>query len=136
MSRDHHRPFRNLRLPRAPAGLRERTLIAARATAGAGEPADTGHRSGRRLTDLLWESRPLRLAWALALVALIGVDLYLGREPAGAPEDRAASASRAPAGSEPRTLLASRGEVLEILLGREPDRRDEPPTTHRPRRTS
>lgn len=141
--RDRHRPFRDLRPPAAPAGLRERTLAGARAAAeAAGRAAPAGEdRPGRRgLADLLWESRPLRLAWAVALVGLIGVNLYLDRAPARTQEPRTAATSQRPAeaGSRPnpRTLLASRGEVLVALLGEEPVRRDDPPTTHRPRSTS
>lgn len=146
MSRDGHGLFENLRPPAAPAGLRERALARARAAADAAAPGPLGGedppvRPGwRSLTDLLWESRPLRLAWAAALVALVAVNLYLDRAPARAPEVRAAATSHRPAedGPEPvpRTLLASRGEVLEALLGDRPARRADPSTTHRPRSTS
>jgi len=140
--RDRHRPFRDLRPPAAPAGLRERALARARAAAEAGAPAaldgkDRTDRPGRRgLTDRLWESRPLRMAWAAALVALVAVNLYLDRAATRAPEVRTAATSHRPAEEGPRTLLASRREVLEALLGDRPARRAEAPATHRPRSTS
>lgn len=144
MSRDHRRPFRHLRPPAAPAGLRERILTAARLAAEAAaereDPEETAAGGSRGLTDLLWESRPLRLAWATALAALLGINLYLDRAPSRAPEVRTAATSHRPAEAasrpEPRTLLASRGEVLVALLGEEPVRRSDPPTTHRPRSSS
>lgn len=147
MSRDRHRSFLALRPPHAPSALRERTLARARAEArsAAADPAarSGAHRAERRpLTDLLWESQPLRLAWAVALVTLIGVNLSLARRPAGPPPERATAATRAPAAGttrsdgEPRTLLTVRGEVFGALLGEEPGPGDEPPPTHRPRRTS
>lgn len=137
-------PFGDLRPPGAPAGLRRRTLTeaGAAARASAGQAARPG-RPG--LTDLLWQSRPVRLAWALSLAALVGLNLYLdradrarARPPVGGTVTARSSAAPAtdPAGAEPRTLLASRGEVLEALLGTELERRDEPPSNRRPRRTS
>lgn len=147
MSRDRHRPFPALRPPRPPDALRERTLTRARAEAraAASDPAARAgaHQAERRpLTDLLWESRLLRLAWAVALVTLIGVNLSLARRPAGPPPEGATAATRAPAAGaarsdgEPRTLLTARKEVLGALLGEDPGPEDEPPPTRRPRRTS
>lgn len=147
MKRDRHRPFLALRLPHPPDALRERTLTRARAEAraAAADPAARpgAHRAGRRpLTDLLWESRPLRLAWAVTLVTLIGVNVSLARRPAGPPPEGAIPATRGPAGGtarsdgELRTLLTARGEVFGALLGEDPGPADEPPPTQRPRRTS
>jgi hypothetical protein len=143
--RDRRRPFRHLRPPAAPSGLRERTLAGARAAAEAAGPLRLageerpGRPGWRSLTDLLWESRPLRLAWAVALVCLIGVNLYLDRAPARAPDVRAAATSQRPAEVGPRTglrtLLASREGVFEALLG-QPARRADPSTATRPRSTS
>lgn len=141
MNEDRHRPLFGLRPPGAPPGLRRRAVDVARAagvedlaTGGAPAPAPS-------LTDRLWESRPLRLAWAAVFAALIGVNLYLDR---GAirptPADRVASADRpstpdrrAPA--EPRTLLAARVEVFQALLGEPVERAGDRPSTREPRRT-
>lgn len=134
-------PFGDLRPPGAPAGLRRRTLAeaGAAARASAGEAARPG-RPG--LTDLLWESRPVRLAWALSLAALVGANLYLDHDPGRASQEpgtgmtSSAAPGTAPGETGNRTLIAARGHVLQALLGTEPDRPKESSTTHRPRRSS
>ncbi|HQT94129.1 MAG: hypothetical protein B7X11_00200 [Acidobacteria bacterium 37-65-4] len=65
--------------PEPPRGLRGLTLAGA-AAAGAREPAVDAWRR-------LWESRPLRLAWAVAVLVLVGANLAL----------RAGSRARPPA---------------------------------------
>ncbi|MGD2115152.1 MAG: hypothetical protein PVG07_08865 [Acidobacteriota bacterium] len=112
MSRTRRRPFRGLRPPGAPAELRRRTLDAARAAPA--DPVGPPEPHPRVVTDRLWESRPLRLAWALLVVALLGVNLLLDASPA----ELARPGEGASAGhGEPRTLLESRDAVLRALLG-------------------
>ncbi len=61
--------FTGLRKPTAPLALRERVLDAALRV----EPLPP-----RSLEDRLFFSRPLRLAWAAAVVGLLAVNLQLG----------------------------------------------------------
>jgi hypothetical protein len=57
-------PFAGLAPPPAPSDLRERVLAASRAALIAGPPRPDRWR-------LVWESRPLRLAWAASLLLLL-----------------------------------------------------------------
>lgn len=114
-------PFHDLRPPRAPAALRRRTLQAALRTAP--DASGSGPRRNRpRLADRLWTSRPLRLAWALLMLVLVGANLTLERWVLDADRGgRAAQAShrtaRVQEGAEgAQTLLGSRETVLRALL--------------------
>lgn len=77
MSRPTPPSFDGLRVPEPPAGLRERVLDRARAEFAHSVPRDPWSR--------VWSSRPLRLAWAAMVVALLVANLvvYLpaGRTP-------------------------------------------------------
>ena len=64
-SHDDSEVLSGLHRPTVPVGLKERALAAARAAAAT--PA-------RTLADRLWESRPLRLAWAMAVLVLLVAD--------------------------------------------------------------
>lgn len=121
-------PFHDLRPPRAPVALRRRTLEAARRAvpeASGGVPRSS--RPG--FADRLWTSRPLRLAWALLMLGLLGANLTLERwvldpERGGRTAQashRTARVSQGPGG--PWTLLGSREMVLHTLLE---DERSEP----------
>lgn len=126
MNRDRHRLFGTLRPPGAPPELRRRTLSAARGAAEIGRVAAPPRVP---LTDRLWASRPLRVAWAASVAVLLGVNVWMGRPATGRSGGHEVSArgaaweawgagDRGVAG-RPRTLLASREEVLEALLGQE-----------------
>ena len=69
-STDHRTddPFAGLRPPRPPSGLRAQALAAA-GSAGTGLNVD--------LWFHLWTNRPLRLAWAVALVVLVAGHLVV-----------------------------------------------------------
>ncbi len=122
-------PFHDLRSPRAPAALRRRTLEAARQAAAEASDPPSSRPTRPRLADRLWTSRPLRLAWALLMLGLLGVNLTLERfvlDPergarAAEASHRSARLQRDPGGS--RTLLGSRETVLRTLLE---DERPEP----------
>lgn len=60
----------NLIPPQAPPELRQRVLSAARQTMGQAAPRD--------LWTRIWESRPIRLAWAASIGALIFGHLVIG----------------------------------------------------------
>jgi hypothetical protein len=84
--------------PVPPSRLRRRTLAAARAAAtGAGRAPDVWNR--------LWASRPVRLAWAVAVVALaIGHLAVSGRAPRSPAEN-----------AVPVAMIAmERGELAEV----------------------
>jgi hypothetical protein len=76
------------------------------------QPARVG--AIRSLTDRLWESRPLRYAWAVLFATLVAVNLYLdveaGRGASGGPIQGPAEA---PAGT--LTLLDARRALVGSL---------------------
>ncbi len=90
--------FTGLRRPRAPEGLKARALWAARAALVETSPAPG-------LAERLWASRRLRLAWAVAVALLVGVQLYLAVPPT------------------PQATVAAVGEPREApeLLPEDPD---------------
>jgi hypothetical protein len=133
MSQDLHDPFRDLRAPAAPAGLRRRALDAARAAAA--EPARAGRAAAATLTDRLWESRPLRLASGLAVAALLGINLWLDSPGPGSGARPARSAPRIDGHGELFARLESRDAVLDALFGAPAEPGAAAPST-RPRRLS
>jgi len=108
-------PFGDLRPPKAPPALRQRVLQAAHRAARA-EPEPS-------LTERLWRSRPLRLAWAAAVVLLLSAHLSLqfshGEAPREAVGNGFASEIGLAGGVQPRgaTTLAdtSTNDLLEEL---------------------
>jgi|GEM_PF-3299290 len=148
MKKTAHRLFPGLRPPAAPESLRRRTLSAVRTAGRIG-----AHPAGRPhpvLTDRLWESRALRLAWALLLLGLLSANLALSRSrfagaqdpvqarrgaPQGIPFGAQSSAAPAGLGDEPHTLLASRDEIFRAVLGGRTTDDTERPSAH-PRRPS
>jgi hypothetical protein len=88
MNRAPNHPFRGLRPPKAPDHLRRRTIAAARTA-----PDASTNPPGRPLTDLLWESRPLRIGWALLLLLLLGTNVFLDARSSSAPWGSAETAS-------------------------------------------
>ena len=68
-------PLSGLRVPRVPAELRERVLHAAERIEGT-----------RGIWDRLWESRPLRLAWAVTTTGLLLANAALSLAPGSAPQ--------------------------------------------------
>jgi len=139
--KERHPLFGSLRPPGAPAELRERTLEAARAVPAepveSAEPIDS---QGRSLTDRLWESRRLRLAWALLMVGLLGANLHLELDRrASLPEAARHAVREASARQEPGerlTLLAARQVGLGSLLSEESDRNHRDPSFDRPSQPS
>ena len=73
-------PLSGLRVPRVPAELRERVLCAAVRIKGT-----------RGIWDRLWESRPLRLAWAVTTSGLLPANAALSLAPGSAPQTDHAS---------------------------------------------
>ena len=112
MSRTPRHPFHGLLPPPAPADLRRRVLDAARAVPA--EPAGAPRTAPRGLTDRLWESLPLRLAWALLVLLLLSTNAFLD------------SAARAPGAARPAPepgrvrLLDAHEAVLRALLDGDP----------------
>jgi len=111
MSRHDRKLFTGLRRPPAPEGLKARALRAARAAL-----AETSPRPG--LAERLWASRRLRLAWAVAVVLLVGVQLYLA-----VPPTPQASASVVTERQESLDLLPEDPELMYLI------RRYSPPAT-------
>jgi hypothetical protein len=72
------------RPPAAPATLKTRVFAAARRAFREPRPS---------LTDRLWSNRQLRLAWGLAVVALVLVNLYVTGSPTPAGSEQAAPPS-------------------------------------------
>ncbi len=120
------RPFGELRPPSPPAELRERTLTAARAAARErsffrSPPAE------RPWTDRLWESRALRIAWALVVVVFLAANLLIGQGrhgPASSARLRGdatglAEHSNEPTEAETRPLGARENRRLTLLESRE-----------------
>lgn len=99
--RTHDDIFTGMRRPAVPETLRGRVLAAARAAAG-----EAVARVRPLLTDILWESRPVRLAWAAAVVLGVATNLLLA---ASLPGDGNAATLRRPPTDEPE---------IELLLER------------------
>ena len=78
--RQPHDPLSGLRVPRAPSELRERVLRAAGRVEGS-----------RGIWDRLWESRPLRLAWAVTTIGLLLANAALSLAPGPSPQTNRAS---------------------------------------------
>ncbi len=123
-------PFGDLRPLRPPEELRARTLAAAR-TALRESSAGSRPSDRRPLTDRLWESRALRLAWATVVVVCLAANFLIGRTrttppprgDAAAPASSVAAATaRGEAGIRPPQALEDRRTTLlearEILLRR------------------
>lgn len=94
----------DLESPAPPPGLRSRVLARAAAALARGPAPDPWRR--------IWESRPLRLGWALAVLLLAGANLLLPARP-GRP---AAVASVAPAAGDPDLAAAQRLPRLRAEL--------------------
>lgn len=134
MNRNRQHPLHGLHPPKAPTGLRQRTLEAARAVST--EPIT--EQPTRSFADRLWASRPLRLAWVLAMVGLLGANLALEFDRmAGLPDETplgdlsTLASDRKP--GEPQTLLEARRAMLQPVLR---DDLAEDPQSLVPRRTS
>lgn len=131
--KEHHPVLGKLRPPGAPAELRERILEAARAVPA--EPVVSPDTTRRSLTDRLWESRRLRLAWAFLVIVLLGANLSLELDRrAGLPEAARHAVREASARQEPGqrlTLLAARQVGLGSLLSEESDRNHRDPSFDR-----
>lgn len=78
---DRHDPLAGLRPPRAPSELAAKVLTAA--TRALDEPSPT-------IWNRLWSSRPLRLGWGVATLALILAHLGLSVAPFGSHGSRQA----------------------------------------------
>ena len=91
-------PLPGLRPPRAPEELATTVLSAAKRALH--EPAPT-------IWNRLWTSRPLRLGWSVATLALVLAHLGLSVAPFGSPDSRQA---RGATGSTSREL----GDVLNV----------------------
>jgi len=132
-------PWGGLRPLRPPEELRARTLAAARGALRQGA-TEARPPARRALTDRLWESRGLRLAWAAVVVACLAANFLLGRARVPPPPRGGATApasglaaiaapeaaqARLPDASQDRrmTLLESR----KILLRRWLEAGDEAP---------
>jgi len=124
--------------PAPPRALRERALAAARESWGSGaEPARVPDRWTRA-----WESRPLRLAWAAAVVALLAGHLLLPRAASTKPPAAARAAAVPPAAVEAqRPARVSFAESLSLppidlstrpWIGRAEQRRLDPDPDPRP----
>lgn len=124
MSRAFHRPFRGLRPPAAPADLRRRALAAAHAVPVAA--SGKAPRDRRNLTDRLWESRPLRLAWVLVFFLLLGANAYLDTRGRNAPQPHVEAARGR------TTLIDARALMLRAML----DAPETPATARGGRRSS
>lgn len=100
-----------MRPPSPDEGLRDRVLRAARAAGGA---ARDGEHDGAGLTlvDRLWESRRLRLGWAVLCAALVAGHAALS------PPDPPVAAPLAAAGSTPEALGISRELLSQAQIER------------------
>lgn len=117
--------FHGMGRPSVRPGLKQQVLARARSAAGV-RPA---------LADRLWESRPLRLAWTVAVVALLGVQLAL----AGSMDPSVASteppATHRAGVLPPARTIAGTDPDLVPFLDRHPTRRGwdaRPPVDLRP----
>jgi len=114
-----------------PRALRERALAAARqswdAAAGVTPSEDRWKRA--------WESRPLRLAWAIAVVALVAGHLLLSRAPRTETAATVRAAAPPPVAEVERPARVSLADALSLppidlstrpWIGRAEQRRLEP----------
>jgi len=101
-------PLSGLRVPRVPSELRERVLRAAGRIEGT-----------RGIWDRLWESRPLRLAWAVTTTGLLLAHAALSLAPGSSPQTNRASV-REQSRELGRLLALPRFEIserAEALMG-------------------
>jgi hypothetical protein len=107
------------RPPAASAALEKRVLAAARSAFREPRPS---------LTDRLWSSQQLRLAWGLAVVALLPVNLYVTGLPTPAGSEQATPPSpqawryvtvedQLQPAARPRASGLSLQEIEDLLLG-------------------